>query len=164
MFIWKVAYQVLDALHYLHNERKIVHKDIKPLNLLIDKDENIKIGDFGSSGIVPILTKIKTSLILTNKKNYTPIFKPPEDIFKFESDIWSLGVTLYYMAQMVYPFEGGSEKDIKDNILSKVPKEIDKYYKSELNNLIMKMLIKDPLKRPSAKECIDMIPREIKKK
>ena len=48
-FIWKVAFQVLDALHYLHNERKIVHKDIKPLNLLIDKDDNIKVCDFGSS-------------------------------------------------------------------------------------------------------------------
>jgi NIMA (never in mitosis gene a)-related kinase len=162
-FIWKVAFQVLDALHYLHNERKIVHKDIKPLNLLIDKDDNIKICDFGSSGMVSILTKIKTSLRLTNK-NYTPVCRPPEDIFKFQSDIWSLGVTLYYMAEMVYPFGEESEKDIKDNILNKIPKEINEYYTRELNNFIMKMLIKDYLKRPSAKECIDMIPREIKKK
>ena len=162
-FIWKVAFQVLDALHYLHNERKIVHKDIKPLNLLIDKDDNIKICDFGSSGMVSILTKIKTSLRLTNQ-NYTPICRPPEDIFKFQSDIGSLGVTLYYMAEMVYPFGEESEKDIKDNILNKIPKEINEYYTRELNNFIMKMLIKDYLKRPLAKECIDMIPREIKKK
>ena len=162
-FIWKVAFQVLDALYYLHNEKKIVHKDIKPLNLLIDKDDNIKVCDFGSSGMVSILTKIKTSLRLTNK-NYTPVCRPPEDIFKFQSDIWSLGVTLYYMAEMVYPFGEESEKDIKDNILNKIPKEIDEPYTPELNNFIMNMLIKDYLKRPSAKECINMIPREIKKK
>ena len=162
-FIWKVAFQVLDALHYLHNERKIVHKDIKPLNLLIDKDDNIKVCDFGSSGMVSILTKIKTSLRLTDK-HYTPVCRPPEEEFKFQSDIWSLGVTLYYMAEMIYPFGEESEKAIKDNILNKIPKEIDEFYTPKLNNFIMKMLIKDYLKRPSAKECIDMIPREIKKK
>ena len=71
--------------------------------------------------MVSILTKIKTSLRLTNQ-NYTPVCRPPEDIFKFQSDIWSLGVTLYYMAEMVYPFGEESEKDIKDNILNKIPK------------------------------------------
>ena len=58
--------------------------------------------------MVSILTKIKTSLRLTNQ-NYTPVCRPPEDIFKFQSDIWSLGVTLYYMAEMVYPFGEESE-------------------------------------------------------
>ena len=125
-FIWKVAFQVLDALHYLHNERKIVHKDIKPLNLLIDKDDNIKLCDFGASGMVSILTKIKTSLRLTDSKCTAPC-RPPEDIFKFQSDIWSLGITLYDMAEMVYPFGEESEKEIKDNILNKIPKEIDEF-------------------------------------
>lgn len=162
-FIWKVAFQVLDALHYLHNERKIVHKDIKPLNLLIDKDDNIKLCDFCASGMVSILTKIKTSLRLTDYKCTAPC-RPPEDKFKFQSDIWSLGVTLYYMAEMVYPFGEESETEIKDNILNKIPKEIDEFYSRELNNFIMNMLIKDYLKRPSAKECIDKIPIKIKKK
>ena len=162
-FIWKVAFQVLDALHYLHNERKIVHKDIKPLNLLIGKDHNIKLCDFGASGMVSILTKIKTSLRLTDYKCTAPC-RPPEDKFKFQSDIWSLGVTLYYMAEMVYPFGEESEKEIKDNILNKIPKEIDEIYTRKLNNFIMNMLEKDYLKRPSAKDCIDKIPIEIKKK
>lgn len=76
-FIWKVTYQVLNALKYLHIEKKIVHKDIKPENLFLDKNEDIKLGDFSSSGIMPIFSKIATTIRMTNRKNYgtTPIFK-----------------------------------------------------------------------------------------
>ena len=56
--IWKVAYQTLDALQYLHVEKKIVHQDIKPLNLMIDDNDNIKLTDFGFSGIMPIISNI----------------------------------------------------------------------------------------------------------
>ena len=154
-------------MQYLHIEKKIVHKDIKPLNLLIDKDENIKICDFSSSGIMPILSKIVTSIRLTNKKNTigsTPLFRAPEQNITFKSDIWSLGVTLYNLAQLKFPFDGEVEDDIKKNIMNKVPEELDNSYSPELNKLIMKMLTKDPLKRPSAYDFMFMIPKEIKEK
>ena len=143
--------------------KNIVHKDIKPWNLFLDKEKNIKIGDFGSSGIMPILTKITTSLMLTNK-SYTPVCKALEDDITFKSDIWSLGVTLYYMSQIVYPFGDESEKVIKDNKLNKVPNDIDNNFSKELNNLIKQMLEKDHLKRPSAKECMRLRPREVKER
>ena len=79
-FIWKVTYQVLNALKYLHIEIKIVHKDIKQESLFFDKNEDIKLGDFSSSGIMPIFCKIKTTIRMTNRKNYgrIPIFKCPK--------------------------------------------------------------------------------------
>jgi serine/threonine protein kinase len=108
-FIWKVAYQTLDALNYLHIIKKMAHLDIKPLNLLLDVDNNIKISDFGLSGIIPIISEVSTTLKISNTGG-TEKYIPPEAIkgqkrsFKF--DIWALGVTLYYMAQSQLPFTG----------------------------------------------------------
>ena len=165
-FIWKVTYQVLNALKYLHIEKKIVHKDIKPENLFLDKNEDIKLGDFSSSGIMPIFSKIATTIRMTNRKNYgtTPIFKCPEKNITIKSDIWSLGVTLYYMAQLKYPFEGSDEDEIKNNILNKVQDDLGQHYSTNLNKIIKIMLTKDPLKRPSAYECMELLPRDIREK
>ena len=65
---------------YLHIEKKIVHKIIKPENLFLNKNEDIKLGDFSSSGIMPIFSKIATTIRITNRKNYgrIPIFKCPK--------------------------------------------------------------------------------------
>ena len=166
-FIWKVAYQVLNALNYLHIEKKMVHKDIKPENLFMDKNENIKLGDFSSSGIMPILSKIATYIRMTKNQNSygsTPLFRCPEKTFTFKSDIWSLGATLYYMAKLKYPFEGNDEDVIKNNILNTVQEDLGKEYSSELNKIIKVMLTKDPLKRPSAYDCMEIIPKDIKEK
>ena len=91
--------------------KKIAHLDIKPLNLLLDVDYNIKISDFGLLGIIPIISEVSTTLKILNTGG-TEYFIAPEAIkgqknsFKF--DIWALGVTLYYMAQSELPFTGSN--------------------------------------------------------
>ena len=47
--IWDIAIQTLKALDYLHNDKKVLHRDIKPSNIFLDKNYNIKLGDFGLS-------------------------------------------------------------------------------------------------------------------
>lgn len=96
-----------------------------------------------------------------NKIGSTPIFKCPEKNITFKSDIWSLGVTLYYMAQLEYPFEGDDEDTVKDNILNKVQGDLGKQYSLNLNKIIKMMLTKDPLKRPSAYDCMNLLPRDV---
>ena len=167
--IWKVAYQSLDALNYLHVEKKILHKDIKPLNILFTKNNDIKLSDFGLSGIIPIISNATTMIrVDTSKPSGTPNYLPPEiytNNISFKSDIWSLGVSLYQMAQLEVPFPFGENEVVhKINLTSKSPKPIDKIYSKELNNLIMKMLIKDPIRRPTAKDCMLLIPKIIKNK
>ena len=165
--IWKVAYQSLDALNYLHVEKNILNKDITPLNILLSKDNNVKISDFELSGIIPIISNVPRTMEVGYVKGGSPFFLSPEsffDKFTFKSDIWSLGVSLYLMAQLEFPFEGENQIILKENIMNKAPKELDKNYSNELNKFIMKMLDKDPIKRPTAKDCMYLIPIAIKNK
>ena len=112
----------------------------------------VKLGDFGMS-------KILQSKSMTISMFGTPNYHAPEiingDMYKFESDIWSLGILLYEMSALRYPFQG---KDI-----SHIYKAIDKgefdqlptQFSKDLNNIIKKCLKKDPKKRPTITDILN---------
>jgi len=92
--------QVCDALHYAH-KKGIVHRDIKPENILLDKEGNIKIADFG---LARLLDKPTTAYTLTQvgQRMGTPHYMAPEQIegaheVDHRADIYSLGVVFYEM-------------------------------------------------------------------
>ena len=85
--IWNIAIQTLIGLNYLHT-KKIIHRDIKLLNLFMTKDKKIKIGDMGMSTILE-------GDELINTRVGTPLYIAPELVKKekydYKIDIWSLG-------------------------------------------------------------------------
>jgi prepilin-type processing-associated H-X9-DG protein len=118
--------KICEALHYAH-KKGIVHRDIKPENILLDKEGNIKIADFG---LARLLDKPATAFTLTQagQRMGTPHYMAPEQIegaheVDHRADIYSLGVVFYEMLTGQLPigqFAPPSQKVQVDVRLDKV--------------------------------------------
>ncbi|XP_023935517.2 serine/threonine-protein kinase SIK2 [Bicyclus anynana] len=136
-------WQILSAVEYCH-ERRIVHRDLKAENLLLDANMNIKIADFGFSNYYAAGELLATWC-------GSPPYAAPE-VFEGkrytgpEIDIWSLGVVLYVLVCGALPFDGSTLQSLRDRVLSgrfRIP-----YFMSEdCESLIRKMLVLEPMKR-----------------
>jgi hypothetical protein len=131
--------QICEALHYAH-KKGIVHRDIKPENILLDKDGNVKIADFG---LAKLLDRPATAYTLTRagQRMGTPHYMAPEQIehpdqVDHRADIYSLGVVFYEMLTGELPlgrFAPPSKKvevDVRldDVVLRTLEKEPDRRY------------------------------------
>lgn len=101
--------QIIEALSYIH-KRKVIHRDIKLDNIMLDGKGNVKIGDFGVSRIV------KSGEIMREQCG-TPAYIAPE-ILKgkgytgFSPDIWSAGIVLYSMLYGSVPFKANDMNEL----------------------------------------------------
>uniref|UniRef100_A0A1B6CTB7 cyclin-dependent kinase n=1 Tax=Clastoptera arizonana TaxID=38151 RepID=A0A1B6CTB7_9HEMI len=101
--------QLLAALHFCHSNR-IVHRDLKPQNLLLDKNGNIKLADFGLARAISIPIRTYTHEVVTLW------YRAPEILLGARTytctvDIWSLGCIFYEMIAIKPLFQGDSEID-----------------------------------------------------
>jgi len=144
--IWDFLAQILSGLVYLHENRKIIHRDIKPDNILWDKDGNIKITDFGISAVnredVDDILKCHKTIVGSIK------FMSPEmskgNNYDFKSDIYMLGLTTFKLMNGEIP-DGAS---ITANDVSKLPS----YYSIDLKDMVKQFLNENVNERLSAKD------------
>jgi calcium-dependent protein kinase len=149
------TWQMLSAINHCH-QRGIVHRDIKPENLLFDsKDESsrLKVIDFGIS------KKVEHGETLSSFSG-TIFYVAPEVIqgkYDAKCDIWSCGVVLYAMLSGALPFNGNTDREITQKILSgAVSFDLGEWehVSDQAKHLIRRMLTKDPKRRPSAEEVL----------
>ena len=151
--------QIILGIRHIHSQ-KIVHRDIKLENILIDLNNNIKICDFG---IGRILSSKKQML---HDKCGTPMYMAPEILLSsknkgyegFPVDIWSSGISLYIMLSGTLPFniknnesssideENNNNVELQYSIINKEPKKIEKI-SDEARDLLKGLLNKNPNKR-----------------
>ena len=144
----KIGKQICDGLSEAHR-LGIVHRDLKPSNIMIDREGNVRIMDFG-------IARSLTSKGITGPGVMigTPEYMSPEQVEGKEvdqrSDIYSLGVILYEMVTGRVPFEGDTPFTIGVKHKSEMPKnpqELNVRILAELNHLILKCLEKDKKER-----------------
>src|SRR5467141_155533 len=130
----RIARQVADALAYAHSH-EIVHRDIKPDNILLDKSGHVLVTDFGIAKAAQAAKEKKTgeSTQLTSEGAVvgTPQYMSPEqapgDPLDGRSDIFSPGIVLYQMLAGAPPFDGPSAADILAQLLTEEPEPIRRH-------------------------------------
>jgi len=143
-----IAAQVCEGLTEAHR-LGVVHRDLKPQNIMIDSDGNVRIMDFGIARSLAAKGVTEAGMIIG-----TPDYMSPEQVEGMEadarSDIYALGATLYEMVTGRVPFEGDTALIIAMKHKAEIPlspKEINQQLSEELSTVILKCLEKDREKR-----------------
>jgi serine/threonine-protein kinase len=146
--VLRLMEQTCSALHFAH-ERNVVHRDVKPANLMLTPDDTVKVTDFGTAKILQFGTVQQTAHVMG-----TPSYMSPEQVkgraVDGRSDIFSLGVMLYEMVTGEKPFPGQNITTVIYKIVNEEPvppRQIDPSIHPGVSAVIMKALAKEPAER-----------------
>ena len=145
----RAARDVLAVLAYLHGQ-SVVHRDVKPSNLLVDSEGRVRLADLGLARPLDDRSDLTRTLTTVG----TPAFMSPEQIRGEEpapaGDLYSLGVTLYQLLTGELPYSGHSEFEVADQHLRAAipdPRRIDPEHPAWLARFVMRLLEKRPRDR-----------------
>ncbi len=138
--------QIADALQYAHNH-SIIHRDVKPENILFDTDQQILLSDFGLALLAP-----SPELLSIHEWAGTIAYMAPEQIQKkptFASDQYALGIITYEWICGVRPFTGGLGAIINQHLFETPPSLREKRpdVPDAVERVVLKALAKDPRQR-----------------
>ena len=155
-----VALQIAEALQTAH-ERGVIHRDIKPPNILITDSGHVKVADFGIARAADATTISHPGDILGSAKYMSPEQATGEKVGP-ASDLYSLGVVLYEMLTGRVPFEFDTPMDIptKHDEKPPRPREVNPKVPQDLDTIVMRLLARDPKDRyGSGNEVIEELRR-----
>jgi tetratricopeptide (TPR) repeat protein len=146
----RITIEIALALQHAH-ERGVLHRDVKPSNILMDSSGNVRLIDFG-------LARIDAEPEFTRPGDFlgTPIYVAPEQIVgtratvDARTDVYSLGVTLYELLTLKVPYEGGSTHELIQRITRSeppAPRSFNASIPRDLETVCLTAIEKDPKRR-----------------
>jgi serine/threonine-protein kinase len=138
----RLAWQLMDVAAHLH-ENEVVHRDIKPGNVVVRSDGTMALLDYG---IVKRMGEGVTSSTIIGTRPYMS----PEQIdgkSEIRSDVWAIGVVLYQLYTGRMPFVGNTEMELMENILHTeppVPRSLNPDLRAQLEGVLIQALRKKP--------------------
>jgi NIMA (never in mitosis gene a)-related kinase len=136
----------------LHSN-KILHRDIKTINMFLGKDDMIKVGDLGVAKLLNQTQNMAHTIV------GTPYYLSPElceeKPYNHKSDIWSLGCVLYELCTFKHPFEAKNQGQLIMRIVKGQFAPIPSRYTEGLKIMVNMLLLKNYKKRPSIGEILN---------
>jgi len=149
--------QIALALEHAPSNQ-IIHRDIKPHNILVSKEGTLKVADFGIASAISETTTSYSSEAIGSVRYSSPEQARGRNVDE-RTDLYSLGVLMYEMATRKVPFEGDTAveialKHMKDDIVA--PTEINSMFHKGLESIVIRSLLKNVNQRyQNARELID---------
>ncbi|ELK15777.1 dual specificity mitogen-activated protein kinase kinase 3 isoform X1 [Pteropus alecto] len=154
----EIAVSIVRALEHLHSKLSVIHRDVKPSNVLINKEGHVKMCDFGISGY--LVDSVAKTMDAGCKPYMAPERINPElnqKGYNVKSDVWSLGITMIEMAILRFPYEswGTPFQQLKQVVEEPSPQLPADRFSPEFVDFTAQCLRKNPVERMSYLELME---------
>ncbi len=142
----KIFRQIISAIQYCHS-KGVSHRDIKMDNIIIDRQLNVKLIDFGFGAYI----NDKVSVFCGTPSYMCPEIVSKTPYYGHHADMWALGILFYTLHAGDYPFRGSNDRELYKKIQKgtySIPNNIPK----SVSNLIRQMLMVNPMQRMTAEQ------------